>query len=121
MKLFREVIIVFGIAYVSDIISKILHLPIPGSLLGMLILLLLLQCRIVRLDHIAQVSDFLLGHLPFFFIPAGVALIAIFPMIASIWPLIIILCFITTVITMGISGWSIQKIMERGKKHERMD
>lgn len=121
MKLFREVIIIFGIAYAGDILSKLLHLPIPGSLVGMLILLFLLKLRILRLDQIAQISDFLLGHLPFFFIPAGVALIAIFPLIATSWPWIILLCFITTIITMGITGFSIEKIMERGKHHDDMD
>ena len=121
MKLFREVLLVFGIAYVGDFISHIGHLPLPGSLVGMLILLLLLQLRVVRLEHVSAVSDFLLGHLPFFFIPAGVALMAIFPTIQSIWPLIIILCVITTILTMGLSGWSIQLLMKGKETHEHVD
>lgn len=121
MKLFREVLLVFGIAYVGEIISKTCHLPLPGSLVGMLMLLVLLQLRIVRLEHVSTISDFLLGHLPFFFIPAGVALMAIFPMIQEIWPLIIILCIITTILTMGVSGWSIQRFMKRDESHEQLD
>lgn len=121
MKLFREVLLVFGIAYIGDIISKTCHLPLPGSLIGMLILLLLLQFHVVRLAHVSTISNFLLGHLSFFFIPAGVALMAIFPMIQGIWPLIIILCIITTMITMGVSGWSIQMFMKRKESHEHLD
>ena len=108
MKLFREIIIIFGISYIGECLSTLLHLPLPGSLVGMLLLLLL----------IATVSDFLLGHLPFFFIPAGVALMAKFYHIADIWIPILLICMVTTVITMGLSGWSMQQVMEKwGKKH----
>lgn len=119
MKLFREIIIVFGLAYVGEVLSTLLHLPLPGSLVGMLLLLLLLSLHILRLDMIASVADFLLGHLPFFFIPAGVALMAKFYHIADIWIPILFICMITTVITMGVSGWSMQQVIEKwGKKHE---
>ena len=118
MKLFREIIIIFGISYIGECLSTLLHLPLPGSLVEMLLLLLLLSFRILRLDMIATVSDFLLGHLPFFFIPAGVALMAKFYHIADIWIPILLICMVTTVITMGLSGWSMQQVMEKwGKKH----
>lgn len=43
MKLFREIIIIFGISYIGECLSTLLHLPLPGSLVGMLLLLLLLS------------------------------------------------------------------------------
>lgn len=113
MKIFREVIIIFGLYYIGEILSKSLSLPLPGSLVGMILLFILLNLHIIRLDHICAVSDFLLGHLPFFFIPAGVGLMTSFMKIKDIWIPILIICAITTVLTMGISGWSIQKLMER--------
>ena len=116
MKLLREVIIVFGIYYVGEMLSKFFSLPLPGSLIGMILLLLALRFRIVKLTHIATMSDFLLGHLPFFFIPAGVALIAVFPLIQNNWYWIVLLCAITTFLTMGLCGFSIQRMMERKKK-----
>lgn len=113
MKLFREVLLIFGIAYAGELLSKLLSLPLPGALVGMLLLFALLQLRIVRLDQIAATADFLLGHLPFFFVPAGVALLASFSAIAHIWIFLLIICVVTTMITMGCSGWVIQKLMER--------
>ena len=38
MKLFREAIIIFGIYLMGELISGLLNLPIPGNILGMLIL-----------------------------------------------------------------------------------
>lgn len=115
LKIFREVIIIFGLYYIGEFLSKSLSLPLPGSLIGMILLFLLLNFRIVRLEHISSVSDFLLGHLPFFFIPAGVALMASFLRIKDIWFPMLIICAVTTILTMGLSGWSIQKLLERKK------
>lgn len=113
MKIFREVLIIFGLAYLGEIISNICSLPLPGSLVGMILLFLLLQFRIVHLEHISAVSDFLLGHLPFFFIPAGVALMASFAAIKDIWYWMLFICLVTTVVTMGCCGRIIQHLLER--------
>ena len=115
MKVFRELIIIFGFYYAGEFLSKLLSLPLPGSLVGMILLFLALQLHILRLDMVEDSADFLLSHLPFFFIPAGVSLMSSFFQIKGIWVQIFIVCIITTVITMGMSGWSIQKYMERKK------
>ena len=75
MKLLREMLIILAIYFVSEFISKSLHLPIPGNILGMLLLLFLLCTKVVKVEMIDKVSTFLLDHLAFFFIPAGVGII----------------------------------------------
>ena len=112
MKIFREVLVIFGLYYVGELISTTLSLPLPGSLVGMI----LLQLHIVELEQIATVSDFLLGHLPFFFLPAGVALMASFSAMKGLWIWMLVICLVTTIITMGCSGRIIQHMMERKSK-----
>ncbi len=116
MKLFREMILIFGIYYIGEVLATILYLPIPGNLVGMLILFLLLCLKVIKLDQVSAVADFLLNHLSFFFIPAGVGLMTTYMLIADAWFQILILCFLTTVITMGITGKSVQFIMKKGKR-----
>lgn len=116
MKLLKEIIIIFGIYYIGETCRVLLHIPIPGSLIGMLLLVLALHFKIVKLGQISTISNFLLGHLSFFFIPAGVALMAVFPQIANNWYWILLVCVITTFFTMGLSGYSVQKMLERKKK-----
>lgn len=115
MKVFRELIVIFGFYYAGEFMSKGLSLPLPGSLVGMILLFLALQVHILRLDMVEDTSQFLLDHLPFFFIPAGVSLMSSFFHIQSIWVQILLVCIITTILTMGLSGLSIQKFMERKK------
>lgn len=116
MKLFREVFLIFGIYFIGEGIHTLTSIPLPGSLIGMLLLFVLLLLRIIRLEHISTVTDFLLGHLPFFFIPAGVALMASFSLMQGLWIKMLVICLITTIITMGFSGKIIEYIMERNSK-----
>ena len=48
---------------------------LPASIIGMLLLLALLLARVIKTEHIREKSDYLLGNLPFFFIPASVSII----------------------------------------------
>lgn len=52
------------------------RLPLPGNLLGMLLLLALLGCGIVRLSWFDSAASVLLPHLAFFFIPIAVGLLS---------------------------------------------
>ncbi|WP_147535200.1 CidA/LrgA family protein [Bacillus marasmi] len=49
-------------------------LPIPGSVIGMIILFLLLITGVVKLTWIDDASSLLIKHLAFFFIPIAVGL-----------------------------------------------
>ena len=78
MKIFREALLILGIYLIGEVISKGFSLPLPGNILGMLILLLLLMTKVIKVEKIESVSNFFLDHLAFFFIPAGVGLISSF-------------------------------------------
>jgi holin-like protein len=49
-------------------------LPIPGNVVGVVLLYALLNLGLLRLDHVQDAADFLLRHLVFFFIPVAVDL-----------------------------------------------
>ena len=76
MKIFREAIIILGIYLVGELISNGFSLPLPGNIIGMIILLLLLFAKVIKVEKIESISTFFLDHLSFFFIPAGVGLIS---------------------------------------------
>lgn len=57
-------------------LAQFAGLPLPGNLIGMLLLLALLGCRIIRLDWIDSAAAVLLSHLAFFFVPIAVGLVA---------------------------------------------
>lgn len=113
MKLFREAIIIFGIYLLGVLITDITGVPIPGNVIGMLILFLLLYLKVIEVEQISTISNFFLEHLAFFFIPAGVGLISSFSVIKNIWLQLLIVCFVTTAITMICTGLVVQKIANK--------
>lgn len=52
------------------------HAPVPGSVVGMLVLTALLELRWMRESIMAPAADFLIRHLALLYVPAGVALMA---------------------------------------------
>jgi holin-like protein len=116
LKLFREALIILGIYLVGEFLSTSLHLPIPGNILGMIILFILLCTKVVKVDNISTVTNFLLDHLAFFFIPAGVGLMASMGIIKSTWWQLLVVCLSTTVIIIGVTGIIVQFISKRAKE-----
>ncbi|OOM13485.1 CidA/LrgA family protein [Clostridium saccharobutylicum] len=116
MKLFREALIILGIYLLGELLSSALHLPIPGNILGMIILFILLCTKIIKVDDISNVTSFLLDHLSFFFIPAGVGLMTSMEIIKSTWWQLLIVCISTTVIIIGSTGVIVQAVSKRAKE-----
>ena len=74
MKILLQIGIVFGIYWVSQCIESVLPFPFPASVISLLLLLLLLVLRVIKVDHIREKADFLLGNLGFFFVPVSVSI-----------------------------------------------
>lgn len=73
MKIIRviaEVAILYVFYLAGDVLQKLLHLPVPGSIVGLLLLFVLLLLKIVPVKLIENGSSFILAYLPMFFIPA---------------------------------------------------
>jgi holin-like protein len=74
LKLIGQVFLLWLIYYVSTWIVDFLHLPLPGSVLGMLLLFALLSVGILKEEWLSLAANPLLKHLSFFFIPIAVGL-----------------------------------------------
>lgn len=117
MKILQESIIILSIYLIGEIISKALSLPIPGNILGMLILLLLLCTKVIKIDQIESISNFFLDHLAFFFIPAGVGLLTSFNLIKDSLLSILIICIITTSIVLVVTGKVVELVININKNN----
>ncbi|MFJ7950284.1 CidA/LrgA family holin-like protein [Lysinibacillus sp. NPDC096418] len=63
------------ILFVGNSIASLLHIPIPGSIIGLGILFLLLQFKIVKLEWIEVGAALLLSELLLFFVPSAIGVI----------------------------------------------
>ncbi|MBU2953606.1 CidA/LrgA family protein [Marinobacter sp. F3R08] len=85
---------------VGEITVRLLGLPIPGPVLGMVMLFITLMIRGKAPASVDQASTALLSHLSLLFVPAGVGMMAHFDRIADEWVPIALALLLSTVITM---------------------
>jgi holin-like protein len=74
LKIPAQVFLLWGIYYLSTLVVKTFHVPLPGSVLGMIILFVLLSAGIIKEQWLTSATTPLLKHLSFFFIPIAVEL-----------------------------------------------
>lgn len=113
MKFFRESILLLSIYFAGEIISNLLNLPVPGSIIGMILLFVLLTSHIVKVEKVENLANFFLDHLAFFFIPASVGLMTSFVSLKGSIFKIILLCILTTIIVIAVTGITVQFICNR--------
>lgn len=121
MKIFRESIIILCIYLLGEIISKGLNLPVPGNIIGMIILLILLCTNVIKIEKLESISSFFLDHLAFFFIPAGVGLLTSFDIIKSSLIQILLICIITTIIVIAVTGLVVQFLVKRSNRKSKIE
>lgn len=123
MNLLKQLLIIFVLCLCGEVISIILPFAFPSSVISLILLFILLILKWIKPEQIAEVSEYLLGIMAFFFIPSGVAIMEKYHLIrSSILPLTAIV-LLTTVITFAVSGYTVLffiKLMKRReeKKHE---
>jgi putative effector of murein hydrolase LrgA (UPF0299 family) len=76
---------------VGEFVVRLLGIPVPGPVVGMILLLVLLQLREPDSESsVVRVAEGLLKHLQLLFVPAGVGVIQYLSVIgASVVPLVV--------------------------------
>ncbi len=100
-----QLFILFGTALLGQVISGLLPFPFPGTMIAALILFLLLEFNIVKLDQLKDVIHLSNKYLAFVFIPAGVAIMEYFLEFSPVvWLKIFFVVILSTGATMIVTG-----------------
>lgn len=106
----------------GELIARGFHLPVPGPVLGMIMLLIGLLIRGRRgtpdaepeapaaLQHVA---DALLGNLGLLFVPAGVGVVLYGPLLARNWAPIAVAVLVGTILAIAVTGRLAQAMLRR--------
>ena len=115
MKIFNQLGIILGIWALGELISSLISniITMPGTIIGMIILFLLLQFKIIKEETIKDVADFLLGNMAIFFVPAGVSLINSLGLITEKMLVLVLSATVATVIIMIVTGKIVQIMINK--------
>ena len=96
MNILIELTYILGFSFLGQAISKTTGIPVPGSVIGLILFFLSLQFKIIKLEGVEKTSNFLTDNLAILFIPAGVS----------------------TIISLIFVGRLTQHLIKRGEKNE---
>ncbi|WP_245805869.1 CidA/LrgA family protein [Bacillus alkalicellulosilyticus] len=122
MKLLN-IIIHIGILYlfflIGSWIQQTVDLFIPGSIIGMLLLLILLFTNVIKENWIETGTEFLLRHMSLLFIPVTVGVVAYISLFTGKGVLLIVVTLVSTILVMGFSAFISQWIsVRKEERHE---
>ena len=101
----RQLAILFGCLALGELLIYFTGIPLPSSIVGMLLLTLFLQLRVIRIEWVQTLADFLVANIGFFFVPPGVAIMCHFKLIKAEWLPIVVASVISTVLVLAVTGW----------------
>jgi putative effector of murein hydrolase LrgA (UPF0299 family) len=94
------------------VLSRLLHLPYPGPVVGMVLLLLALRWPAVQ-TRVGAVATFLLSHLSLLFVPVGVGLIAQLGLLGQHGLRLMVVVVVSTWVGLGVTAWVLQWLLRR--------
>jgi putative effector of murein hydrolase LrgA (UPF0299 family) len=93
----------------GEIVSKGLSLPVPGPVVGLVLLLAFLLWR-GRLDpDLDQVASAFSTHLGLLFIPAAVGVVMFVPELASHGAVLALILVVSVALAVGVTSWVLKR------------
>lgn len=94
----------------GELLSRWLHLPLPGPVLGLLMLLFALRLTAVQ-RCVGAVADFLLANLSLLFVPVGVGVMTHLALISQYGVRIAIVLVLSTWVSLAVTALVMRFLM----------
>lgn len=96
--------------FLGELISFLTGKIIPGSVIGMVLLFVALQCKFIYEEQIKETANFLTSKMILFFIPVGVG-VMIFPLelLRQNWVFLVIAPIISTLLVAACVAFIFEK------------
>ena len=114
MKYLPQFCIILGFTLIGEALQRLLPLPIPASVYGLVLLFLALCFGIVKLEQVKTAGAFLTGIRSVLVVSPAVGIVSNWELIRSQLLPICLLIAASTVLTFGISGGVTQLLQKKG-------
>ena len=106
------VLLVYQLA--GEVLVQLTGLPVPGPVVGMLLLFLTLATRRRVAEPLRETSQQLLSHLSLLFVPAGVGVYATASSGSGHWFAILASLVASTALTLAVTGLLLRGLEKKG-------
>ena len=116
MKYLSQFLIILGFTLTGEALQRLLPLPIPASVWGLVLLFAALCTGLVKLEQVKAVGGFLTSILPILFVAPAVGIVEYWELLSSKLLGIALILLATTVLTFGITGRVTQALRKKEAK-----
>ncbi len=100
----RSLAVLLSCQLVGEGVSALLRIPIPGPVIGMVLLTAALKLGVLRLEWVEEGARLLLDNLALLFVPAGTGLMLYFGLLGREWPGLLAAVAGGTLVVLGAVG-----------------
>lgn len=118
MKFLKQLMIIFSISFIAELMEFLIPLPIAASVYGLVLMLVGLITKIIPLEKVEGAADFLVEIMPILFVPPTVSIMTSFDVLKELLVPLTVISVVSTILVMATTGHVAQGIMKRGKKYE---
>lgn len=120
----RAIFIIFFFQLLGEAIKKFFEMRIPGPVLGLILLLIVLiflkKFKTVAITNLKEdvinTSNYILNYLSLLFVPIGVGVVMHLSYLENNLFKVLIIVFISTILTIGLTAFLMEKINKRINK-----
>lgn len=102
----------------GEVIARLLRLPVPGPVIGMVILFGALLLRGYVPEDVGAVTGGLLQNLSLLFVPAGVGVMLHAQLLAENWVALSVALLLSAALTIAVTGlvmtWALRRTQAKG-------
>ncbi|MDX6155513.1 antiholin-like murein hydrolase modulator LrgA [Bacillus subtilis] len=110
------------IMLVSNMIAAIVPIPIPASVVGLVLLFLLLCLKVIKLEQVETLGTSLTSLIGFLFVPSGISVMNSLGVMQQYGLQIVLVILLATIILLGATGLFSQLILSlSGKRKTAVD
>ena len=106
------------VSLIGEALSFLIPLPVPASIYGILLMLLLLITGVLHMDQVKGAASFLIEIMPLMFIPAAVGLMQSYSLLTPSLAAYAVIIAVSTFAVMGVTGRVAQHVIRSKRNQE---
>lgn len=119
LKLLRQFLIIIAVSFAGEVLHEFLPLPVPASIYGLVLMLLLLMTGVLKLEAVQDAGKFMIEIMPVMFIPAGVGLVTAWGELKSVLVPVLVITVVSTIVVMAAAGRTTQAVIRHERKEKK--
>lgn len=111
-----QFLVILAVSLLGELLNRVVPLPIPASIYGMIILFVALCTGVIKLSYVKGAGKLLIFIMPFLFLPAAVGLVDSWAVMQGFIVAIIVTVAVSTVLVAAAAGRVTQYFINRKER-----